>query len=79
MNKQDMEWSDIYDPAGVFVFKVNWDRLGYLAEEIQGMIDQKGVEGMFKAVNDNYKHASGHKALKYGHVNSLKAIVDHDF
>ena len=49
-----MLWSEIHDPDLVFEFQVDWTLLknDYFPEDIQQLIDQKGVRGMLREVNE---------------------------
>lgn len=52
-----IKWSDIHDPNGEFDFAMDWTLVGteYLPEEIQDLINEKGVPGMVRTVNEHFR------------------------
>ena len=51
-----LEWQEIKDPNNEFEFHLDWSQITsqYLPEDIQSMIDKKGVQSMVHIVNEHF-------------------------
>lgn len=74
---QHMEWSKVHDPAGEIDFHMEWTHVSsqYTPEDIQEMINNTGVQGMVRTVNEHFKLISGYNALVLTHVGGRKAVI----
>lgn len=77
-----MEWNDIRDPKHEFEFMMaDWSlvRDQYLPDEIQKLINEKGVLGMVSHVNEHFKFLPrhGHPVMRLEHAGERKIIVQY--
>lgn len=72
-----MEWTDIHDPNGEYDFAMEWTYVSsqYTPEDIQAMINEKGVEEMQHTVNEHFKFIGRERALRRDWVGSRKTVV----
>ena len=73
-----VKWEDIHDPTGEFDFAMEWTLVGseYLPEDIQSLINKKGVQGMVQTVNEHFKLNMHGKAVMYlGYVGDRKTVT----
>lgn len=72
-----MEWSDIKDPTGRFVFDISNSiaQSSYWPEDIQKLIDEEGVEQMVREVNARFTQKQKRTAFKLGRINGKDAVV----
>lgn len=72
-----MEWSEVHDPKGEIDFHMEWTLVSsmYTPEEVQEMIDERGVLDMVHTVNEHFKLTTGRTALLLAHVGDRKAVV----
>ena len=79
MSDTYMEWSEVHDPKGEIDFHMEWTLVSalYTPEDIQKMIDERGVLDMVHTVNEHFKLLPqyGHPVLLLSHVRGRKAVV----
>lgn len=77
-----MEWSDISDPNQAFVFSQNaWTVIqgSWFPEDIQKMIEEKGVENMVHEVNRVFSQELRRpKPIKLGRINGQNIVLAMD-
>ena len=72
-----MEWKDISDPNSEFDFYLASAGLDntYTPEEIQAMINDRGVLAMVHTVNEHFNLTQNVKPIKVDWVGKRKAVV----
>lgn len=73
-----MEWLDVADPNNEFDLNLEWGRVKseYLPEEIQEMINERGVQHMVREVNSHFSQLKMRKPLVLKQINNKKAVIE---
>jgi hypothetical protein len=72
-----MEWEEVKDPKGQYIIDISNSiaQSSYFPEDIQKLIDEKGVKEMVSEVNAHFKATTRRTALKFGRIDGKDAVL----